>query len=90
MRRHRDARSTRPRHVTRRQPATGALHIGAIAGSTSRLASAGLRRERLADRIEQARADDAAALPDARHLGEIDVPVVLRPTRRAMSAMPCA
>src|SRR5690349_17078596 len=33
---------------------------------------------RIHDRIEKARADDAAAFPDARHLAQVDVPVVLR------------
>src|SRR5438270_12208483 len=33
------------------------------------------------DRVEEARADDAAGLPDARHLAHVDVPLPLRRSR---------
>ncbi len=64
----------------RRQPGAARWISPAISGRAA--GSRGpLAGERAHDVVEQARADDAAALPDARHLRQVDVPLVLRRSR---------
>ncbi len=63
------------------------VDVSAKPAARSRLSQPGIALERGADRVEQFGADDAAGLPDARHFGEVQIPVVGVP--RLPAGAPC-